>query len=179
MLSQTFLSAIRRGLAPRALLIAMTYALLASSALAEPADDAAALQLARGYFQHLDHQQFVEARGLMADSIVFEDPTWGGTAVTDPDEVIKLYSNTAGFTNVLLDERMAFVSNGTAVIHYVASLDYLPTEDSPINAPVPVIADLVRVATVENGKIVRHIDLAAYSRLQEALARAAEVQNDD
>ena len=179
MFTRTFLSGVKRGLAAGVLLIAMTHALLAPSALAEPADDEAALQLARGYFQHLDHQQFAEARGLMADSIVFEDPTWGGAAVTDPDEVIELYSNTAGFTNVVLDERMAFVSNGTAVIHYVASLDYLPTEDSPVDAPVPVIADLVRVATVENGKIVRHIDLAAYSRLREAIARAVEVQNDD
>ncbi len=58
------------------------------------------------------------------------------------------------------------------------SLDISPPEDSPITAPVPVLADLVRVATVQHGKIIRHIDLAAYPKLQEALQRAAEALNE-
>lgn len=162
-----------------ALFAAILSMLTVPQVLAEPGDDAAALQLARSYFQHLDHERFDAARELMADSIVFEDPTWGGTPITDPDEVIELYSNSAGFTNVVLDERMAFVSNGSAVFHYVASLDILPTADSAVKTPVPAMTDLVRMATVKDGKIVRHIDLAAYTKLREALARAAEAQNDE
>ena len=135
-----------------------------------PLDDAAVLEIARSYFGHLDNQRFDEARALLSDSVGFEDPTWNA-ALTGPDAVIDAYSNVAGFSNVLMEERLAFASKGTAVIHYVVSLTFAPPEDSPVKTPVPVIADLVRMATVVDGKVVRHIDLANYPELNAALRR--------
>ena len=129
------------------------------------------LRLARTYFDHLNHQRLDAARALMADTIVFEDPTWGSTPTTTADALIKAYSATAGFSNFLFDERLAFSSNGTVVIHYVVSFDYLPA-DSSLESPVPVLGDLVRMATVKDGKVVRHLDLAPYGELHNAVKRA-------
>ena len=172
-------SRMRPTLPALALLSSILLAMTFSAAHAEPADDAAALELARSYFQHLDNQRLDQARALMSDAIVFEDPTAGAGPIEDPGEIVKAYANTAGFANMLFDERFAFVSNGTVVFHYMASLDIIPADDSPIRGPVPVLADLVRMATVKDGKVVRHIDLAAYPELKKALKRAAEAQNDD
>ena len=162
----------RSRLATLAILAGILQAFLAGQAYGGPADDKAALELARSYFQHLDHQRLDAARALMADSVVFEDPTWGAPPITDPEEVIEAYSNTAGFSNLVFDERFAFVFNETAVFHYVVSLDFTPPDESPVDHPVPVVADLVRMATVKDGKIVRHVDLAAYQRLGDAVAQA-------
>lgn len=152
------------------LILGSVPAALADSA--ESADDATTIEIARRYFEHLDNQRLGAARALMADAIVFEDPTWGAASVTDPDQVIEAYSATAGFSNILLDERLAFASRGTAVFEYVVSLSFTPPDDSPVKGPVPVLANLVRFATVENGRIVRHVDLASYSALQAAVRRA-------
>lgn len=157
----------------RRLVLLAAFAVLPSlyDARADTAADADALAIARDYFAHLDNQRLDAARALMAPSIVFEDPTWGGPGLSGPDAVIEAYANTAGFSNLLFDERLAFVSRETVVIHYVVSFDFAPPDDADAEDPIPVIADLVRMATVEDGKVVRHIDLAAYGKLADALAR--------
>ena len=163
-----------RGFLFAALLLTILAAVPAARAdsRAVSLDDDAVIDLARRYFEHLDKQRLDAARELMADAVEFEDPTWGAPAITDPNGILEAYSSTAGFSNILMNERMAFASNGTAVIHYVVSLSFTPPEDSPVKTPVPIVADLVRMAKVEDGRIVRHMDLAAYSVLKAALERA-------
>ena len=132
--------------------------------------DEAALRLARAYFSDLDNQRFDAARAVMSDTLRFEDPTWN-LAIDDPDAVIEAYGNTAAFSNVVIKERLAFVNRGTAVIHYIVSLDLAPPEGSNVEQLIPVLADLVRVATINDGKVVRHIDLAAYGEIDKAVRR--------
>lgn len=168
---------IRSGFSGATLVVALVLLGLAPAVQAEaasPLDDEAIIDVARSYFGHMDTQRFDAARRLLSDTVEFEDPTWGGAPLIGPDAVIDAYSNTAGFSNVLIEERLAFASRGTAVFHYVVSLSFTPPEDSPVKAPVPVIADLVRMATVENGKIVRHMDLAHYPKLELALKQAED-----
>ena len=172
MLTQTGREYMRDALVIALLMLGLAPALQAETL--SPLDDGTVIEIARSYFGHLDNQRFDEARRLLSDAVEFEDPTWGAAAVTGPDAVIDAYSNTAGFSNILIEERLAFASRGTAVVHYVVSLSFVPPEDSPVKTPVPVIADLVRMATVEDGKIVRHIDLAHYPALEAALQRAED-----
>ena len=108
-----------------AVLWALAWLLLSGSAHAETTDQAA-LSLARSYFSDLDNQRFDAARAVMSDALRFEDPTYD-IAVDDPDAVIEAYANTSAFSNVIIRERMAFASRGTAVIHYVVSLDHSAT----------------------------------------------------
>lgn len=170
--TQTSRGYLRDALVVTLLVLGLAPALRAEAAGAQ--DDGRIIEIARSYFGHLDNQRFDEARVLLSDAVEFEDPTWGAAAVTGPDAVIDAYSNTAGFSNILIEERLAFASRGTAVLHYVVSLSFMPPEDSPVKTPVPVIADLVRMATVEDGKVVRHIDLAHYPALEAALQRAED-----
>lgn len=151
--------------------------LLIGTAQAETPDDAA-LNLARTYFHDLDNQRFDAARAVMSDALQFEDPTYN-VALDDPNAVIEAYGNTSGFSNVIIKERMAFANSGTAVIHYIVSLDLAPPEGSDLEEPVPVLADLVRVATIEDGKVTRHFDLAAYGEIDKAIQRAKEANNAD
>lgn len=136
--------------------------------------DSPDIQLVRQYLSYMDGQQLDQAKAMMHPEITFDDPTWGNAAVQGADAVVAAYQGNMP-DNLLLREQLAFSTNNIVVIQYMGSADLKTPSGDENQAPVTVhvMAPLVRVIGIKDGKIISHIDLAEYDHIKK---RTTEVQ---
>lgn len=139
--------------------------------LAVPAS-ANEIEAAKRYINALESGSAEEVHPLMADDIIFEDLTWGAVA-RGKDEVAKVYAAyTGNIHNVRNKIKNAYAFRGTVVVHSTVSGDVALVSDATPEQRTEVAIDVVRMITLENGKITRHIDVGDYQSMMDQVGAA-------
>lgn len=131
------------------------------------------LKLAEDYMDALDSNKIDFAEQYVGDDIIFEDPTWGEVYHTGRAAVLNEYRTnySGGLSNMKKRMTNSFESNGTVILSFILYGDLgVPKEDGTVQI-VPVMGKVVRVFKFEEGKVVRHIDLADYDVMKQAVAK--------
>jgi len=129
------------------------------------------LTIATNYNQYLNNNQIDDAMKLVDKNVIFVDYTWSGEEVIGKEKLRDIYSASANtIHNPKLDVKKILTSRGTVVIHAVLSGEMDLIENSPVDKRFRGAADIIRVITVKNGKIIRHIDLMDYDSFMPKIA---------
>lgn len=128
---------------------------------------ASEIEVAKRYIQALENGSADEIDHLVADNIVYEDVTWGVTVEGKAavSEVYKTY--TVGSHIIDHEVERAYVFRGTVVIRSLVRGSVALVPGSNSDQRITVAIEVVRVITLKDGKVVRHIDLADYQSMND------------
>lgn len=146
-------------------LIIATALILASASQVWATDN---IEAAKTFIKALQNQDLETVEAMVADNIAFEDPTWGASYKGRQNvmQVYKVY--TGGVGNIKGYVMDAFESNNTVVLNYMVYANIkLKT-----GGLMPIMGQSIRIVGFKDGKVVRHTDLADYSRMMRLQAEA-------
>ena len=132
------------------------------------------IETAKSFIDALDSGHPAEIADLLADDMVFEDPTWGASQ-SGKATVLKAYTGYTGPNMHNLHKYVtdAFESNGVVVLTYVVHADMDLTPGAAPEDRVGLMGRIIRVVCFnKDGKIMRHTDLADYGQVQRDIAAA-------
>lgn len=132
------------------------------------------LELAKQYNQYLIDNNTEKAMAMAAPGLVFSDPTWGIYDQNKATAKASYSASTARYHNITYDIRNIMSSRGTVVIHMIGSADIDPIGVKDPAKRVHIMADLIRVITIKEGKVIRHTDLSDYDKIMPKLESAAQ-----
>lgn len=128
---------------------------------------------AEQFVMALEQEDLKTVSEMVADDIMFEDPTWG-VKYAGKDAVLKVYKNyTGGARNLRKLRTEAYESAHTVFLNYsyYAEMNVAP-KGEPENY-VPLMGRGGRLVSFDkNGKVVRHTDFADYGVVAKAMEDA-------
>ncbi|NVJ99334.1 MAG: nuclear transport factor 2 family protein [Alphaproteobacteria bacterium] len=130
---------------------------------------------AETFFLALEQEDIKTVETMIADDIMFEDPTWG-TKVEGKAGVLKVYENyTGGARNMRKVRTEAYESAGTVFLNYIYHVEMnVAAKGKPANF-IPVMGRGGRLVTFnKDGKVARHTDFADYGAVAEAMKAASQ-----
>jgi len=154
-----------------------TFNLVAADAKPKPwqVTSKATIAIAKNYHQYLLNNQVDKAMELVADDVVFTDYTWGSDETKGREKLRAIYSGSSStIHNFSSIERFVMTSRGTVVIVSTISGDMDLLENAKAEQRFHGLSDMIRVITIKDGKIVRHIDLLNYDDFIPQFAKARE-----
>ena len=134
------------------------------------------IETAKSFIDALNQERAADIADLLADDIVFEDPTWGAHE-TGKANVLKVYAGLmtgAWDVNTLVLD--AFESSGVVVLTYVigASMDLV--ENATPDQRAQFMGKMVRVIRFKDGKIIQHTDMMDAEKLIREMQAAADAR---
>jgi len=139
------------------------------------------IKLARLYNSLMEQNKIKEAVELTDDKIEFVDYTWGEESrVVGKPGLLKAYSSgQTSLHNLQTDERLMFSGRGTVVFHMIFSADLELAGGKSAEDRMHGVMDFIRVLTIKNGKIFRHLDFADYDKVMPMMEKkTAELEHE-
>lgn len=133
------------------------------------------VEKAEQFLQALEQDDLNTVGAMLADNIMFEDPTWG-VKHEGKAGVLKVYENYSGGARNLRKFRTdGYESAGTVFLNYIYHVEMnIARQGEPENF-VPIMGRGGRLVSFDSeGKVVRHTDFADYGAVGKAIEQAGK-----